>query len=437
MKSAILGTLATASAIPAVALVATAPTSGAKLDLWLKEVAAKTAAAETKLDDAKSAIDDLQNVLANGGTVTGQPAPAPTDAHQHHEMPQTSAAALNPTMVNGLANLNAVSSGIDQELVLVKGQQIASSGKPDVVGAFRFHCEPSHLAYADPVMYPGDRSGKSHLHLFFGNTKADADSTYESLRGTGDSTCINASNRSAYWEPAMIQTSAAGRDEVVIPDTLNVYYKRRPASDPWYKATGVVPVNIPRGLRYIFGAPAQPPRFKCVDTKTWSNIVDWSADMPSVLAKCPIGAQLDVSVDSPSCWDGKNLDSPDHRSHMSYMRGGPEHKWVEKCPASHPYEIPTFTLQSMFTIMPADKVDTWRFSSDMMKPGARPGSTFHADWFGAWEDQVADVWQDWCINKLLTCHSGNLGNGSQMKESPLYVELKKLPPRRVSVPAVS
>lgn len=297
MKAAILGTLATASAIPAVALVAGTPPSGAKFDLWLKEVAAKTATAETKLDDAKSAMTDLKNVLAQGSPATDQPMPATGDPHAHHQMPPTNAAVLTPVIVNGLAALNAVASGVDQASVLLKGQAIAASGKPDVVGAFRFHCEPSHLAYADPVMYPGDRSGKSHLHLFFGNTKADADSTYESLRRTGDSSCVNAGNRSGYWEPAMIQTNAAGRDEVVIPDTLNIYYKRRPAGDPWYKAAGVTPVNIPRGLRYIFGAPTQAPRFKCVDTKTWTNIVDWSGDMPGVLAKCPVGAQLDVSVD--------------------------------------------------------------------------------------------------------------------------------------------
>src|SRR5262245_35670801 len=49
------------------------------------------------------------------------------------------------------------------------------------VGAFRFICNVSHLLPDDPIVYPG-RPGASHLHVFFGNTMANAYSTYETLR---------------------------------------------------------------------------------------------------------------------------------------------------------------------------------------------------------------------------------------------------------------
>ena len=54
---------------------------------------------------------------------------------------------------------------------------------PDTVGAFRFICGPSHEAYDDPVVFPG-QPGKSHLHQFWGNSQANGNSTYESLRST-------------------------------------------------------------------------------------------------------------------------------------------------------------------------------------------------------------------------------------------------------------
>ena len=436
MKSALLATLGTASALPAIALVTASPTNSASFDLWMKELAAKAAAASGTLANATNAITELQKVLATPVAMPSAPAPSPTPTPtMDHTAHQTTAAPLTPVIVNGLASLAAVTSGMDLASSVQAGIPLATTGKPDIVGAFRFLCEPSHLAYADPIVYPGDRTGKSHLHVFFGNTKADADSTYESLRKTGDSSCINTGNRSAYWEPALIQKNASGANEVVMPNHLNVYYKRRPASDPYYKAVGVTPVNIPRGLRYVFGWPTAKPTFKCLDPRTWSNVTDWSTDMKSVMDRCPAGAQLDVSVSSPPCWDGKNLDSADHRSHMSNTRGGAEHNWVEKCPATHPYEIPTFTLQSVFTVLPTDRPATWRFSSDMMQPGAQPGSTFHADWFGAWEDKLLDTWQDWCINKLLSCSSGNLGNGTNMRESPTFVKLKQMPEQRLPVPA--
>lgn len=33
---------------------------------------------------------------------------------------------------------------------------------------------------------------------------------------------------------------------------------------------------------------------------------------------CPAG--LMVNVRFPTCWDGKNLDSPDHMSHVAYRK---------------------------------------------------------------------------------------------------------------------
>ena len=45
----------------------------------------------------------------------------------------------------------------------------------------------------------------------------------------------------------------------------------------------------------------------------------------------------------------------------------------------------------------------------------KPGTSFHSDWFGAWDDDVMKIWTDNCINKLLNCSGGDLGNGQQMK----------------------
>jgi hypothetical protein len=60
---------------------------------------------------------------------------------------------------------------------------------------------------------------------------------------------------------------------------------------------------------------------------------------------------------------------------------------------------------------------TWHLSSDVTPgmPMMTPGSTFHADWFGAWDDDVMRMWTDHCINRQLNCSGGDLGNGKQMK----------------------
>jgi Domain of unknown function (DUF1996) len=48
---------------------------------------------------------------------------------------------------------------------------------------------------------------------------------------------------------------------------------------------------------------------------------------------CPAGTMLESYLDFPHCWNGRDLDSADHKSHMSYPVGG-------ACPASHPVVVP-------------------------------------------------------------------------------------------------
>lgn len=61
-----------------------------------------------------------------------------------------------------------------------------------------------------------------------------------------------------------------------------------------------------------------------------------------------------------------------------------------------------------------------------------PGSTFHSDWFGAWDDDIMDKWTANCVDKLLNCSGGDLGNGEQLRQFAGYVE--KANPRIVDAP---
>src|SRR6185369_4842740 len=66
------------------------------------------------------------------------------------------------------------------------------------IGQFRIPCTYSHMAFDDPIVYPG-RPGAAHLHTFFGNTGTNAASTEQSIRDTGNSTCLGGTiNRTAY-----------------------------------------------------------------------------------------------------------------------------------------------------------------------------------------------------------------------------------------------
>ena len=379
--------------------------------------------------------------------------PAVTSAPPQTVPATTAISSLNAPSAVELASIPS-NFDVASELVPSWGNgAVAGSAAPDNVGAFRFICTPGQLVADDPIVYPG-QPGKAHLHQFFGNLGANANSTYASLRTSGASTCNSPLNRSAYWMPAMMN----GRGKVVRPDHINIYYKRRPASDPkcnldmkvdWEKQWGVQGkcVDIPRGLRFVFGRdmidPKSPttgwPYFNCdgpgAVSGHFANIVDAAKG-------CPVGAQLGAVISAPECWDGKNLDSPDHRSHMAY----PDWSWgYLKCPMEYPYVIPAFTMGAWYTTDAdldrsgtwAPGKPTWHLSSDAMPgmPAMTPGSSFHADWFGAWDDDVMKMWTDHCINKLLNCSGGDLGNGKQLK---MFKEFSwRVDPRIVDLPPVT
>ena len=352
-----------------------------------------------------------------------------------------SATATSSIISNGAyPELSAIPSNFDINGALVASWgsgQIASPGS-EAVGAFRFNCNAGQVIADDPIVAPG-RPGAAHLHQFFGNDRADAYSTYASLRTSGGSTCGDdgaghAPNRSAYWLPAMLD----GKGGVVKPDFISVYYKRPPLSSAECSpklvdatkgplATRAQCVPLPNGLRFIAGYDmvTNTPKtgaayFNCQGP---TGVGGHYEDFATAKANCPSTPtmrdgkptynQIGAVISMPDCWDGKNLDSANHRDHMAY-KVGPGWWGTYGCPPTHPYIVPTFSMGVWYSVN--SNLDTWHLSSDEMHPDLPVGSTFHADWFGAWDNQVEAMWMDNCINKQLSCSGGDLGNGRQIKD---------------------
>jgi hypothetical protein len=118
---------------------------------------------------------------------------------------------------------------------------------------------------------------------------------------------------------------------------------------------------------------------------------------------------------APICWDGVNVDSADHRSHMA-MANGPMYpgQFFRACPSTHPYLIDSLEVQAAFRTDANFVAGKWHLSSDEMVPGAVPGSTWHMDYWEAWSPTVKATWHATCINQKLSCSGGDLGNGTQM-----------------------
>lgn len=301
-------------------------------------------------------------------------------------------------------------------------------------GAFRFTCGgDGPLKNDDPLLYP-NQPGKSHLHKFWGAMAIDANSTPESLANSATSNCNTSShtlNRSGYWMPALVDDQNMVRN----PDLVSVYYKR-PRSVSKYCAQGSsvrmgTCTSLPNSIRFIFGwdptRPNEPGKGMSWYCTTGSGKHVGNLD-DLFNSGCVAGATMVADLTAGNCWDGKNLDSPDHRSHIAM--GGYGSWGYYKCPSTHPYVIPQTENKVMWTVTAdmigvrsdGSKYSRVKLASDHMKAGAKPGETMHADYIEQWVAAAKKMWHENCIEKGLSCSGGDLGNGWQLigAQQPTY-----------------
>lgn len=82
----------------------------------------------------------------------------------------------------------------------------------------------------------------------------------------------------------------------------------------------------------------------------------------------------------PSCWDGQNLDSEDHKSHMAYPIGAYNDG---SCPDTHPVHLISLFYELFAPVgdFPYNGAGTWSFSN-----GDTNGYRYHGDFQMGWKD---------------------------------------------------
>jgi len=246
----------------------------------------------------------------------------------------------------------------------------AAGGVP--MANFTSNCHFSHRKNDDPIVFP-NRPGASHSHSFFGNVSTSASSTLASLRRAGTS-CHRSGDRSAYWAPSLVDA----RHRPIDPLSASVYYTR---------ATIKAVRPFPAGLRMIAGDAEA--------TKPQGNIA-WGCGPTSgrrasrTIPKCPSRTDtwLQVTVTFPACWNGRNLDSRNHKSHLAYTQHG-------LCPSSHPVAVPALALTIRY---PVHGGPGYQLASGGDYSG-------HADFVNAWnERELVRLVRD-CLNAGRQCGS--------------------------------
>jgi hypothetical protein len=241
-------------------------------------------------------------------------------------------------------------------------------------------CPASHRLQHDPIVFPG-RPGESHLHSFFGSTATDAFSTLAVLL-EGETTCDPADDRSAYWVPTLLENGVP-----IEPEQATFYYATANEVPGALRA-------FPPGLRMLAGNPARtgpgdgPSRYKwsCRGSATSST---------GDFAVCEPGHELELLLDFPDCWNGRDLDSADHTSHLAYSAGG-------TCPASHALAVPRLQFKLRWPTSGGPGVSLAGGSGEHAHHGGR-GWTAHGDFVNAWLPGTLEARVERCLRRGVKC----------------------------------
>jgi uncharacterized protein DUF1996 len=233
-------------------------------------------------------------------------------------------------------------------------------------GQFIIRCNQSHIRAADPIVAPGTYPS-AHEHLFFGNNSADENSTFDSMEAS-TSSCKDSKDTAGYWLPTLYNGTSL----------VNVifgffYYQGNANTHPF-----------PLGLKMVAGGLQDP-------TRTFWDCFR-SGHKQATPPSCTGGTDdyLVLRLRFPDCWNGVDLDSADHRSHMTYSSPGAQ--GVGTCPAGW-IQVPSISL---FNRYPAGIDPTNLHLSDMTV-------TAHADFWNTWQPGEQEALVQRCLDAGIDC----------------------------------
>ncbi|KAH6641133.1 hypothetical protein F5144DRAFT_618747 [Chaetomium tenue] len=235
----------------------------------------------------------------------------------------------------------------------------------------RFGCSQLVVERLDPLVTPGSNPSP-HLHQIIGgdafNVTMDPESGDIAEKATC-TTCQFSEDFSNYWTAVLFFKARNGTYQRVpqVPNVgfegqtggMTVYYMQDGLAN--YEQTSKV-TAFKTGFRMLVGEASyrskeQANRFRQI---TYTCLQDPGTRFPESMdfpkEPCPAGIMANVRF--PTCWDGKNLDSPDHMSHMSYPElgtfesGGP-------CPESHPVRVPQLMYETIWDTSKYNDKELW------------------------------------------------------------------------------
>ncbi|KAH7929788.1 hypothetical protein BV22DRAFT_1001996 [Leucogyrophana mollusca] len=293
---------------------------------------------------------------------------------------------------------------------------------------FRVACtNPLVQERVDPIVQPGVVPSQ-HVHTIHGASNFAPSATYDSVRASSCTSCEVTQDLSNYWFPKLyFHDKTANTYEEVANGGLLIYYQNRGDGDVSNGGTGLK--AFPAGFRMISGNPAlrtkkytegegsqgelaeRAIQWSCLRYTTNSSGYDGHG-FPTTDCEAGFNARIHM----PACWDGQNLDSPDHRSHMAFLSGLDN----GDCPSDHPvymmklfYEV-TWNVHDFASRWNVNDPTAWPF---VYATGDPTGYSWHGDFFNGWDTTALQ-------NAIDHCNNPNDQTGSGVTEACSYLTVQ-------------
>jgi len=236
----------------------------------------------------------------------------------------------------------------------------------------RFSCSQLVVDRIDPLVNPG-QIPSPHLHQIVGGNSFNASmdpATHDLPTKSTCTSCTFSEDFSNYWTAVLFFRAANGTLKRVPQHQeeglrgnggITVYYI--PTNNKRTAITAFKP-----GFRMLVGdaaltttSPARKVCHRCMPTSGDNSNINCGAPDGQTLPKTPCVGGIRSIITFPTCWDGKNTDSPDHKSHVTYAREakandvGP----TGTCPESHPVVIPQVMYEVRWDVSVRFVLSVW------------------------------------------------------------------------------